>query len=186
MDKFLYLVFSHTNPDQVRRLANTICRHSPRGRVVIHHDGSQPALSSSGFADAARVSVVPRPLPVRWGDFSFVQAFLHSTEWILRDIDFDWLVTISGMDYPIQPLSRFETLLASSGADGFFRYFAVLEPGHWPENTGRRRYYYNYYTWPKFVFLLLQTSLLGQAGAATPAREVQLRAVNCENSAGIP
>jgi hypothetical protein len=97
------------------RLARRIVAADPRGRVLIHHDAGAPALPPS--ADE-RIAFVRDRVRVSWGDFSVVAAMLRC----VRDaaaIPFDWMVLLSGQDYPSAPLHGLDAQLAASGVDGF-------------------------------------------------------------------
>ena len=160
MSKFAYLIVSHTNPAQVLRLARAIKRGSPSAHVVVHHDNSKSRLDLP--ADSS-VHLLPDPVSVEWGGFSLVEMFLHSTAWMQEHLDFDWLVVVSGQDYPLQHLAAFEARLAASGKDGFLEYFPALGPAPWPNGTGKRRYYYRYIKLPSFPYYYLVPRALKDA-----------------------
>jgi len=160
MSQFVYLIVSHSNPAQVLRLARAIERASPTAHIVIHHDASKSRLDIP--ADL-RVHLVPNPVSAEWGDFSLVEIFLRSTTWIRENLDFQWIVNISGQDYPLQPLAAFESRLASSDQDAFLEHFPALGPAPWSEGTGRRRYYFWYTRLPKFARYYLLPEPLKQA-----------------------
>ena len=157
MAQFAYLIFSHTNPTQVLRLAKAIRRSSRFAHIVIHHDISKSRLH---VPDGAQVHLIPNPVAVEWADFSQVEMFLHSTAWILEHLAFDWLVVISGQDYPVEPLADFEARLETSGQDAFAEHFPALTAATWPKHTGERRYYFRYCRVPRIAhYYMLPESL---------------------------
>jgi Core-2/I-Branching enzyme len=120
--KVTYFIASHTNPDQVARLVSRLRRDSPASFVLVHHDESQTHLAPERFAADPQVAVVPQALEVEWGGFSQVEMVLHGIESLLASgRDFDWLVLLSGQDYPIRPIAEFESDLARLG-DGAIAY----------------------------------------------------------------
>lgn len=153
--RFVYLIFSHTRPEQLERLISAIRQCSPHAQVVVHHDASMPELV---LASREHVHRVPEPVPVEWGEYSQVTMLLHALDWIEQNLDYDWVMTISGQDYPVQSLQEFEARLAGSGQDAFFRYFDIDDPRHWPNHIGRRRYYFRYFKLPrlKYYYLLYE------------------------------
>lgn len=162
MSRFVYLIASHTNPGQVSRLASAIANASPGSQIVIHHD---PSKSRLGPLNLPQVHLVPNPLPVEWGAYSHVGMLLHSFQWISANLDFDWVVVVSGQDYPTQSLAQFETRLASSGYDAFIRYFRIDDPDHWPRGVGSGRYYFRYISIPRFrYYYRLPEALKGLLG----------------------
>jgi hypothetical protein len=154
MSKVIYLITSHTLPTQVIRLIQTLRQLSPDSIIAIHHDQSKSTLLEDDVTEVKNVYLIPNPLNVEWGDISQVECFLHSIRWLTANISFDWLVLISGQDYPIASLNQFETQLSTSPFDGYFRYFPVLGGGGdaWPENTGKKRYFFKYITFPHFSY----------------------------------
>lgn len=123
-----YLVFSHQYPDQVRRLLRTLRAGSPDARLLSHHQGP---------LDVAGVETVPSG-PVSWGGASQLAMLLRGMHHALRG-EFDWLVLLSGQDYPLRPLSLIEADLAASGFDAFIE-TAPVEP----QDEFALRYLYRY------------------------------------------
>jgi hypothetical protein len=142
----IYVILSHT--PQVLRLVRTLKAGSPASHVVIHYNYSYSYLDPAEFRDLDGVHIIEPHVPVSWGGFSVVEAVLRAFAWILKHRSFDWMVLISGQDYPIQPLGKIEQFLASTAADGFM---FGLPLDQWYEPHARecmRRYYYQYYGLP--------------------------------------
>jgi hypothetical protein len=117
-----YFIASHTNPEQVARLVRRVRRDSPASLVLIHHDESQSHLGAERFAGDPNVLVIRDAVAVEWGQFSQVELVLRGIDALLADgRDFDWLVLLSGQDYPIRPIAEFEADLARLG-DGAIAY----------------------------------------------------------------
>ncbi|HWD76092.1 MAG TPA: beta-1,6-N-acetylglucosaminyltransferase [Solirubrobacteraceae bacterium] len=111
-----YVVLCHHKAPQVLRLARTIRRLSPRARVLIRHN--QP----SGYIDAeparaAGADLLVSSLPTRWGGWSLVSATIEAFEDARRRYDPDWMVLISGQDYPIRRLHEWERELLTGDHD---------------------------------------------------------------------
>ncbi|MBE9139444.1 N-acetylglucosaminyltransferase [Nodosilinea sp. LEGE 07088] len=153
MPKILYLIASHTNPAQVAILAERLIQGSADAQVLIHHDGAQPVLDAALFKSRDRIHIFPQPISVQWGSFSVVDAELRCIAWLLQQgIPFDWLVLLSGQDYPIQPLAQFEQLLAQTTYDGFIEHFPAHNPPatqwNWDKHLSFERYWFRYYSVP--------------------------------------
>jgi len=67
---------------------------------------------------------------------------------------------ISGQDYPINKLYKFESMLISSSCDAFFRFFKADDPGHWPVGTSQKRYKYRYIQYPHFPYYYRLPSII--------------------------
>lgn len=152
---FVYLIASHNNSEQLTRLVKTISKGSPKSLILIHHDYSGSYLEPATFKDLENVRLIEDYLPVKWGEFSQVAMELHCINWLFKhDYKFDWLVFLSGQDYPICALDKIEKFYQESQYDGFMDYFLADKPREKPTigglgwkstNTGRRRYFYRYY-----------------------------------------
>jgi len=119
MVKVVYLILTHTNPEQILRLVRALRTGNSASRIVIHHSYSSSYLTPDAFEHFNNVHLVTDTVHVRWGDFSLTLAILRSIEWIKNNLEFDWLVLISGQDYPIQPVREIEKFLETTNYDGF-------------------------------------------------------------------
>lgn len=115
LSRVAYLILSHHHPERVEALAQRILDLSPNGEVVVHHDATS-APSPWGGGVPARVHLVP-PIPVRWGDWSVVEATLRLLRHALDRLNADWMVLLSGDDRPIVDLETWELDTCSSGMD---------------------------------------------------------------------
>jgi hypothetical protein len=98
-----YLVLAHTDVEQCARLTRALVADSD-AHIFLHVDGKSK-LDFSGVAsiEPARVHWVAKRYTVTWGGFNMVRATLAAIEQALRaPVGFDYLVLLSGMDYPIR------------------------------------------------------------------------------------
>lgn len=149
----LYLVTSHRLPEQVLRLATTIRRGSG-GSIVIHHDRSSSRLDPQPFRELDDVHILPFSVPVEWGGMSIVDMNVRCFRWILDRFDFEWLVLLSGQDYPIKPIEQIEATIIAADHDGFMEAPSEVSGRIVREDPTRIRYtytfryFYRYYTLP--------------------------------------
>jgi hypothetical protein len=138
--RVVYLVMTHQFPELVHRLARVLVDESANAFVLIHHDHDKSALPPPV---SSQVHVLGQHVPTARGDMSFVHATLRGLEWIRANLDYDWVVHISGQDYPLVPLRRVDAALAGG------RYDAHLRWGRTPEAEAeaRRRYTRRWYSW---------------------------------------
>ena len=131
-----YLVFSHARTDRAARLAATLRRGDPAGRVWVHHDAR--AGEPGGRWDDLGVTLVPDPLPVLWSDFSWVEAVLKTARLALDGADPpDWLVLLSEACHPLRPARDLHALLASAEAEAFIESFDPHDPPRVPPGSPR-------------------------------------------------
>lgn len=103
MPSTAYLVLAHADPRQCTRLTRALLA-DPEAHVFLHVDlKSKFDFSGVLSLDAARVHWVTHRYEVSWGGFSMVRAILACIEQALSSpVGFDYLVLLSGMDYPIR------------------------------------------------------------------------------------
>ncbi|ARV57619.1 N-acetylglucosaminyltransferase [Nostocales cyanobacterium HT-58-2] len=139
-----YLIQSHKNLEQIYRLVSTIKKSSPDSLVILSHNSSGSDLDIARLNDMSGVQVFFGP--GGRGDFSIVQGYFDAINYLFsQNINFDWLINLSGQDYPTQPLSQIEKFLATTHYDGFLEYFQVFsQESHWSLREGHTRYCYKY------------------------------------------
>lgn len=148
----LYLIFSHDNFEQLVRLAATIRKLSPNSFIVIHHDPGKFSIDVEAFTGIPGIYVVPDPVRGEWGDYSLVAQYLHALRWCEAQLEYDWIITITGLSYPIHPLQEVEAMLAQTDYDGYVYHFDAFDPTHWPAVTATTRYLFRYFKLPTFVY----------------------------------
>jgi hypothetical protein len=111
-----YLVLSHGRPERVESLAARILELSPNGVVVVHHDAGEAREPWAG-SPPGRAELVER-MPVRWGDWSVVEASLRMLRHARDVLDADWYVFLSGDDRPVVDLARWEQSDLTPELDG--------------------------------------------------------------------
>ncbi len=142
--KICYLIQTHQNPEQIYRLVNIIKASETDNEVVISHDFDgchldEVALNKRGIH-------VLRTQGGKRGDFFVIQSYLNAIKWLIDNrIEYDWLIYLSGQDYPAKPISEIESFLESTNYDGFMEYFNVFSPeSHWSIREGKSRYLFQY------------------------------------------
>jgi hypothetical protein len=115
-ETFTYVVLCHDKAEQALRLAATIRRLSPRARVVLRHNRPTGYIDHRMAAEAG-ADLLVSTVATRWGDWSLVAATLEAFRYARERHDPDWIVLISGQDYPIRDLEAWERELLESDYD---------------------------------------------------------------------
>lgn len=116
--RIAYVITSYKLPQQVLRLARALRKGSRDGRIIVHHDDRRVSLDRPSL-EALDVQFVEPPSKVTWGEFSQLAMVLRCLEWAEANTDFDWLVLISGQDYPVRPVPVIEQSLGGADVDAF-------------------------------------------------------------------
>lgn len=138
--KVCYFIQSHKNPRQICRLIRAIKSQSPHSLILVNHDFNISHLDLKDLGNHLGIEIVSRKKKVKRGNSSILEIYLDALHWLLdRDCDFDWLICLSGQDYPVQPVSEIEAFLAKTEYDGFIRYYDPLaEKSAWNEKSIQR------------------------------------------------
>lgn len=114
-----YVVLCHTGAEAVLHLVRRIRQLSPSSSVLVSHD--LPLLNDEQVAAAGGRRLASQ-VAGRWGDWSIVAKQLEALRAATFYTNPDYVVIVSGQDYPITDLAGWERELARSGID------AVLNP----------------------------------------------------------
>jgi hypothetical protein len=167
-----YAVLSHRDPPQVERVVDRLVAGDDDVLVMIRHDpfalaGSRPFSRAAWSGPAServvggaslaadRVTVVDATRPTGWGTFAFTESLLEAMRWAVGPAGRDWLIVLSGQDYPARPLSQLGEHLAAAGADAFLE-VAAIGDGRVPSgrrDAGAELYRYRYAVGPPAALL---------------------------------
>jgi hypothetical protein len=111
-----YLVLSHTHPELVARLSDRLLRGDDQCHVVVDHERSAGSLEP-WLPRHPRLHSRSSERPGGWGGYGLVSAVVDAIADIRRDLDPDWLVLLSGQDYPVKPPRELRDELQASSAD---------------------------------------------------------------------
>lgn len=150
--KVVYFIQTHKNPAQICRLVQVIKKSSPNSLVLLSHDFSSCDLDLSNLQHFSGIELIKRNRSARRGDDSVLEIYLDAINWLFEhNCQFDWLICLSGQDYPIQPISELEAFLATTEYDGFINYWDVLsEESPWSKEAGRKRFFAQYLSLPQW------------------------------------
>ena len=116
---FCYVVVAHESSG-TERLVRRIRAVSPGARVLVRFEDPD-AFDAAALRRAGAIPFVSR-VRVRWGTWSLTEAMLEALGQAQAMTGASHYVLISGQDYPIRDLRRWEAGLTTDGVD------ALLEP----------------------------------------------------------
>lgn len=117
---FCYVVLAHTDPEGLLRLVRRIKALSPSATVMVRYD-RRDLVEAETLRLAGALPLVSS-LPVRWGDWSLVDAAREALTVATEQTDATWFSVISGQDYPVRDLAAWEREVASGSHD------VILDP----------------------------------------------------------
>ena len=146
----VFLVFSHTEPALVLRLTARLLEGDPLCHVVVDHEIDGSPLDVSALRHP-RVTLRTSARPGGWGGYGLVSAVLDAYAAIRRELDPDWIVLLSGQDYPVRRVSEVRNLLSKSSADVHLTILHKILPGAHDGDLRwwHARYYFRWWTLPR-------------------------------------
>lgn len=115
--KIAYLITAYNNPAHLGRLLRAIV--TPRSAAYVHVDAKFDIAPFERHR-SERVHFVKPRLAVYWGEFSMIEAILRLMESALASAErFDYLILMSGTDYPIRPNDELEAFLEANAGTQF-------------------------------------------------------------------
>ena len=138
-----YQIHTHRSPEQVYRLIAAIADTSHDPLFVVSHDRAGEPLDP---ATLARWDCRLLLTDGGYADWSHTRRYLEVLAVLDRAREhYDWMVNLSGQDYPVRPSADSEDELRDSAADGFVEQFDVLSPDSpWGVRRGRDRYWFRH------------------------------------------
>jgi Core-2/I-Branching enzyme len=135
-----YIVSAYKLPRQLVRLVRRL--RDGDSNVVVHVDQkTDPRVYEEmldGVRDLERVDFVDRHV-CHWGGFGHVRATLKGIQRLdAEGIPFDYLVVLTGQDYPLRRSDEIERTLAEAGGRSFMNYWPLPHEG-WDGRGGLDR-----------------------------------------------
>lgn len=144
--RIAFLVLNHRPPAQLVRLLNALRSQLPDSPIVVHHDIFHGELPRELIEPIGNVHLVTSGKRIVWGDFGQVEVCLWALTWMRKHLDFDWIVLLSGQDYPIKPLAGLADELTRLDVDAVFRANPIDKLPLGRHMLMRRRYFFQYRT----------------------------------------
>jgi len=160
-----YGILSHGEPGPVERLVLRIRTLSPSALVLVHHDkrwpqpfDQSPTGGSRRTSQLPGIEVLDSPDACVWGDWTMVAAQQRLLARSLAHPEVAWCVLLSGTDWPLVPLARWEEAVVAAGIDVVHRSRPLLErprPLRLPSPEAREwmRYHYRWQPLPRLTRL---------------------------------
>jgi hypothetical protein len=138
--RIAYVISAYKYPDQLERLVRRLS--TPTASFWIHVDRKTRAPVFQAMVDQTKDVPNLRFLPrhvCHWGGFGHVRASLKGiSEAIERNVPFDYLVLLTGQDYPLRSATEIEDHLGEAGGLSFMNHWR-LPHAPWGKRGGLER-----------------------------------------------
>ncbi len=160
--RIVYIILAHKLPEQLIRLVRRL--QTATAFFLIHVDKKTDLKIYDRMVEALKGVENVRFLDRHaryYGDFNHVKATLNAIEKLSElGLQYDYLVLLTGQDYPIKSNDHIQRFLKESGGRSFLEYFSLPDEGHWKvDNGGLDRIYYWYLHWRGREFAFLKKNL---------------------------
>lgn len=136
--KIAYLVFAYKNPQLIKREIEALS--SENSAFFVHID-KKSNLSDFSSVRGQNVFYVDERIPVYWGEFSGVRAIMLLMRKALERAEkYDYLILLSGSEYPLRSRQYIEKFLTQYEGDEFIKLIKVPGPGKPLSRFTTRRY----------------------------------------------
>lgn len=146
-----FILLTHSKPHQIHRLVDRLNRMFDNPAIACHHDFSQTPLAIEAFPK--NVSFVQPHLKTEWGEFSLVESTIRALELLYQTANPDWVINLSGADYPIKTADQILSDLETGEVDAHLHYEFIDPPNfaiQWQEEMWKR-YYTRWILTPRFL-----------------------------------
>lgn len=138
--KIIYIILGHKLLQQLVRLVNRISTEN--STIIIHIDKKTDDITYRKILGSLRtynnVYFLERHV-CNWGDFGIVKASLKGIQKIITlNIPGDYVIQLTGQDYPIKSNSEIQRFLEQSNGNSFLDY-CTLPTENWHGNGGLDR-----------------------------------------------
>ncbi|MFM5314184.1 beta-1,6-N-acetylglucosaminyltransferase [Aeromonas veronii] len=118
------MILAHNNPRHLERLVDKL-RHS-NCQIFIHIDKASD-IEQFKRITYSNVEFVKNRVSVYWGGFSLTQATLNLLEYAINKTDCHRFQLLSGVDYPIKPISKLESFLSNNDKMEFITLNSIID-----------------------------------------------------------
>lgn len=117
--------------------------YTPNSFVYIHIDKNVDQRPFQYIADLAHVKFIQHRHYIVWGGYSITECYITGMKEILSIDNYDYVVLMSGQDYPIRPNAEFHDYLKQNRGFSIMSVEAkVPKSNWWLYATDRYRYYH--------------------------------------------
>ena len=145
MMKIAFLISAHTDPSHLRRLINSL---PDEAEYFVHVDAKTSIIPFKALLDDSRVHFTQQRINIMWGSFGQVEYQMTLIKEALESsTHFDYLISISGLDYSIWKNSQILQELEKNKGKEYL--FATCISGKSSDTTKLYREYrlLNTYPW---------------------------------------
>jgi hypothetical protein len=126
MSKIGFVIITYNAPEQLLQLARRLGSMFPDAKISCAHDFGQTPLDPECFPNS--VSFVRPHVNTRWGHISVIHAAMRALRELYEKEDPDWVVLLSGSDYPVVTADTIISELRTGGYDAYIDFREIVPP----------------------------------------------------------
>lgn len=141
MLKIAHLIVAFKNPEQVFRLAKSL--QTPYNDIFIHIDKKVDQKPFQYIANLPHVHFIRNRQYVVWGGYSITETYITGIKEVLDHSNYDYVVLMSGQDYPLKPIADFNNFLNQNREFSLLSVEAKVPKSTWWKIAVDRYKYYH-------------------------------------------
>jgi hypothetical protein len=143
-----FAILSHRQPAQLLRLVRKLSAMFDNPPISIHHDFSQCMLERNNFEQ--KIQFITPSIQTKWGHWSVSEAAVATIQHLNeREDSPEWIVLLSGNDYPIQNADEIKIFYENTSYDAFVSSKKLTGA---TLSTRREFYWFARYHWPEITY----------------------------------
>jgi len=134
--KIAYIILAHKNVPQIRLLLEAL--QGENVSFYLHLDRlAGKKIYQEAKTELAGINnlIFLKRYATNWGGFGLVRATLEAIHLICQHGEFDYVILLSGQDFPIKPKKHLVAFLEQNYGNSFMEYFQFPHP-LWKDNGG--------------------------------------------------
>ena len=126
MSKIGFVTVTYSEPNQLLRLTKRLGSMFPGAKISAAHDFGQTHLDTKRFPDF--VSFIHPYEKTKWGNISVIHAAMRALRELYEKDDPDWVVLLSGSDYPVTSADKILSELRTGSYDAYIDFREIIRP----------------------------------------------------------
>jgi hypothetical protein len=146
--KIAYIILAHKNIPQIRCLLKAL--QGANISIHLHLDllaGKQIFQEAIAGLEGIHNLTFLKRCATPWGSFGLIQATLEGIKQVLAGNNFDYVILLSGQDYPLKSRLALQKLLEENNGKSFMEHYAFPHP-LWKDRGGYDRVDKWYFSFP--------------------------------------
>lgn len=167
--RIAYMILAHDQPELFGRLVRAV--HADNVSIYAHIDAKFDEAPFRAAVNGVPVEFVTDRIKVNWGGYSQVESMLKLLTLASRSARHDYLIFLSGRDYPLRPHRELVSLLSGAPTRSYMNFYALADGTDFVAKVRNYCYYDLYAKVPTRFLKRVANRLVKEISARLPDRK---------------